>query len=213
MSRVSITQTEGEQQQTIADYYIFQSRIYDFTRWAFLFGRRSLIRHLPMAKDDSFSLIEVGCGTGYNLKRLAKMYPNAKLTGLDLSSHMLAIAQNNLKSYGPRVSLRKKAYGENPSAFHPQVIIFSYALSMINPQWEQLLQQAQQDLAPQGIIAVVDFHNSAVSQFKAHMSNHHVRMDAHLLPVLRKRFEVIEEKVAPAYGGLWHYFSYIGRKK
>ena len=43
-------------------------------------------------------ILEVGCGTGYNLLNLAQTYPKATLVGMDLSSDMLAIAKK--KSQG-----------------------------------------------------------------------------------------------------------------
>ena len=44
--------------------------------------------------DESFNgqVLDAGCGTGYGLQELAKYYPQAKLTGLDLAPEMLKIA-------------------------------------------------------------------------------------------------------------------------
>jgi hypothetical protein len=63
-----------------------------------------------------------------------------------------------------------------------------------------------------GIVAVADFHDSPMPGFKAHMSNHHVRMDGHLLPVLEQQFEPLYSRVGKAYGGIWEYLVFVGRK-
>jgi S-adenosylmethionine-diacylgycerolhomoserine-N-methlytransferase len=44
------------------------------------------------------------------------------------------------------------------------------------------------------------------------MANHHVRMDEHILPVLKKHFKTNYSAVKSAYGGLWEYFMFIGEK-
>jgi len=42
-------------------------------------------------------LLDVGCGTGLLLKRLAKRYPNCELFGVELTPNMFSIAQQRLK--------------------------------------------------------------------------------------------------------------------
>jgi len=91
-------------------------------------------------------------------------------------------------------------------------VLFSYSLTMINPQWEELVRQAKADLKPGGMIAVADFYDSRFSWFKTHMGNNHVRMDGHLIPLLKQEFETLSHQVKPAYGGVWDYFVYLGRK-
>lgn len=206
------SRTPEEQQNTIQTYYQLQSKIYDRTRWSFLFGRRKVITELPFAGEDAFHLLEVGCGTGYNLANLARRFPHARLTGLDLSEDMLGIARRNLRSFSGRIDLRLEPYGTGTDFGAVDAILFSYSLTMINPQWRELLAQARADLRPGGVIAVADFHDSRFSWFKAHMGNHHVRMDGHLLPVLQSEFQPLTAVVRPAYGGIWHYFRFVGRK-
>lgn len=213
MDKTRITTSVPEQNKTIATYYQFQSKIYDLTRWSFLFGRNRIVQELPFQPSDHFSLLEVGCGTGYNLQRLARRYPNAQLSGMDLSADMLAIARKNTQMYHQRVSLEQAPYGAAPIASQPDVILFSYALTMINPQWESLIQQAIQDLPAGGYIAVTDFHDSRFDWFKQHMGGHHVRMDGHLLPVLRREFKPILNEVKQAYLGVWEYLVFVGRRE
>ncbi len=210
----SYTNTIEEQNCMMRQYYIFQSKIYDLTRWSFLFGRRQAIRELPFDREAELSILEVGCGTGYNLRQLARRFPNARLTGLDVSPHMLHKARRATQSLGSRIKLLEKAYtfGDDAHTGQLDAVLFSYSLSMINPQWESLIQQARQDLRAGGFIALADFHNSRFPWFKQHMGNNHVRMDGQLMPVLEREFETLTAEVRLAYGGVWEYCVFVGRK-
>ncbi len=196
-------------------YYRLQSKIYDATRWSFLFGRKRILRELPFQTEDRFHLLEVGCGTGFNLKRLARLYPQASFTGLDVSCDMISLSEKATHSFTDRVELREMPYEDADSDLTGKLdaILFSYSLTMINPQWESLIHRAKKDLKPGGLIAVVDFHHSTIPAFKSHMGNHHVRMDAHLLPVLEQEFEPLTSRVQKAYLGIWEYVTFMGRKK
>lgn len=192
-------------------YYRFQSTIYDATRWAFLFGRTEILDALAKAAPGARQLVEIGCGTGHNLCGLAERFPDAQITGIDLSPDMLAIARRKTARFGGRVMLRQEIQRDVlGGGFH--VVLFSYSLSMMNPGWETVLEAALAALEPGGIVGVVDFHGSPVPWFRRHMANHHVRMEAHLLPRLRDRLKQESGAVRSAYAGLWTYFSFVGRK-
>ena len=70
-------------------YYRFHARIYDATRWSFLFGRDRLINLAAetVARDGlerPARVAEIGCGTGRNLLALSRALPGASITGVDL---------------------------------------------------------------------------------------------------------------------------------
>jgi S-adenosylmethionine-diacylgycerolhomoserine-N-methlytransferase len=206
--------TVEEQNQTMQRYYVLQSKIYDLTRWTFLFGRRKVIRDIPLDTAQAQRILEVGCGTGYNLRMLAKRFPKAQLTGMDVSSHMIEKATQATRPYAQRVQLEERPYTFGDTSRHGQMdaVLFSYSLTMINPQWESLIRQAKADLKPGGYIAVADFYDSRFPWFKRHMGNNHVRMDGHLSPLLEQEFETVQQDVKGAYGRVWDYFVYIGKK-
>ncbi len=200
-----------DQANRIRGYYRFQSKIYDLTRWSFLFGRSAILQRLPFEKQETFKALEVGCGTGVNLAKLQRLYPNSQLIGMDVSADMLDIARRRLPG---QIDLIAAPYGEGKYEWQGALdaILFSYSLTMINPQWSELLEAAYRDLKPGGYIAVVDFHYSSKEWFRRHMSNHHVRMEGHLLPVLEQRFATIYRSVKSAYGGVWEYVQFVGKK-
>ncbi|MEO1261042.1 MAG: methyltransferase [Bacteroidota bacterium] len=203
-----------EQQDKMQSYYEFQSKIYDLTRWAFLFGRSEILHHISFTPQSNFQLMEIGCGTGANLTTLAKKFPQSELTGVDVSKEMIGIAQKKLDKTNVKCHFFNEPYGPHAHFIAPpqDIILCSYSLSMINPQWPDLIDKAYTDLKIGGKIMVVDFFNSQFSFFKNHMSNHHVKMDGHILPKLKKVFKTDASFVKSAYGGLWEYFMFVGSK-
>ncbi len=203
---------QQEQHRFIKRYYRMHAGIYDLTRWSFLLGREALLRQVA-ASFTPARILEVGCGTGKNLVQLGRLLPQARLWGLDLSGDMLAVAEKKLQDLSLRLTLIQAAY-DHPVEEKPtfDLVVFSYALSMFNPGWEEALTAAGRDLAVGGAIAVVDFHDSAWPLFKRWMGLNHVRLEGHLLAGLKSRFPSHEAIVRPVYGGVWSYFRFIGRK-
>ncbi len=193
-------------------YYRLHSKIYDATRWSFLFGRTAILREAAAVATPK-RILEVGCGTGKNLVNLCRMFPDAEVTGVDLSEAMLGVARGKTESFGPRIRLQHAAYG---SAFQSEapsdLILFSYALTMFNPGFEEAIAAAHRDLAPGGHIAVVDFHDTRFRFFERWMGVNHVRMNGQLRPLLAAQFEARIDRVHAAYGGVWRYLMFVGRK-
>ncbi len=67
--------------------YRRQRHIYDGTRRYYLLGRDQLISGLKPALGAS--VLEIGCGTGRNLVSAARLYPDARFFGIDVSTEML----------------------------------------------------------------------------------------------------------------------------
>ncbi|MFN4081156.1 MAG: class I SAM-dependent methyltransferase [Saprospiraceae bacterium] len=201
--------------QNVLRFYRWHAHIYDLTRWTFLFGRSALLNMLPIMPGQKTVLVEVGCGTGRNLRRLAKKHPMLYLHGVDMSRDMLDKAHRAISRYTRRAFLHGMAYGSaaTPPYEAPDIVLFSYSLTMFNPGWEAAIEQAYQELKPGGWIAVVDFHDTPFTVFRRWMGFNHVRMDGHLAPYLKNRFEPAICEVRTAWFGLWRYVKFIGRKK
>ncbi|MEZ5581496.1 MAG: class I SAM-dependent methyltransferase [Candidatus Competibacteraceae bacterium] len=167
-------------------YYRFHARLYDATRWLFLFGRHALVRAIA-EQHSARRILEVGCGTGKNLLALSRAFPEAHCVGLDISEAMLTRARKKLEHQSGRITLLNQAYdqplcGSEAPSF--DLVVFSYAWSMMNPGWEQAIVNAVHDLRPGGLLAVVDFNATNHSAFQRWMAFNHVRMEAHLSPRL-----------------------------
>jgi S-adenosylmethionine-diacylgycerolhomoserine-N-methlytransferase len=196
----------------VESYYRWQSVIYDATRWSFLFGRSSLLNRLQAQGVRPRRVLEIGCGTGRNLKELARRFPEAELTGVDASSDMLALAAQKLVAHRDRVTLVRQCYAEPLQAGRFDLVLCSYALSMFNPGWEVALAAAEADLKPAGWFALVDFHRTKFPAFARWMAVNHVRMEGHLLPRVHEVFQPETSRVRRAYGGCWEWVEFTGRR-
>ncbi|MEO0387289.1 MAG: class I SAM-dependent methyltransferase [Pseudomonadota bacterium] len=136
--------------------YRHQRRIYDLTRKYYLFGRDHLIREL--APPPGGAVLEVACGTGRNLAKIARRYPDARLFGLDISSEMLESAAATLNRQARLAEADATAF-DGAALFEEAAfpcIFISYGVSMI-PDWRAALDCAAAHLAPGGALHVVDF--------------------------------------------------------
>jgi S-adenosylmethionine-diacylgycerolhomoserine-N-methlytransferase len=203
------------QQKTMRGYYRFHAQIYDATRWSFLFGRNAIIDLLKEHIQAGTHIAEIGCGSGYNLERLARQFPGVQFTGIDASGDMLEKAAAKTRHLGNRIHLKEELYSESTfkNGPKPDIILISYCLTMINPGWLDVIEQAWKDLPQGGVIAVVDFHLTHSSLFEKWMKVNHVRMNGHLLPELEIRFAGEKKIVKKAYGGWWEYFLFTGIKQ
>lgn len=141
--------------------YRHQRFIYNLTRKYYLFGRDSLICRLNLPAGAK--LVEIGCGTGRNLIKIARRYPEAELFGLDASTEMLKTASAAIQHAGlsQRIHLAH-GYAEamTPATFGLDTpfdhALFSYSLSMI-PDWRAAVAAALTSLDDDGMLHAVDF--------------------------------------------------------
>lgn len=150
---------QGEHAERMDRQYRYQRHVYDLTRKYYLFGRDRLLRGI--AAEAGQSILEVGCGTGRNLEQLARLYPQARLFGLDISGNMLQTAE---KRFARRPAGRPVLRLADATVYAPgdfgesgfDRIVISYSLSMI-PAWQAAVMNSIQNLNPGGSLHVVDF--------------------------------------------------------
>lgn len=135
-------------------YYRHVKHVYDATRKYFLFGRDRVLEEL-LAQPWT-SLVEVGPGTGRNLRKLHAARPEARLGGVEASDEMLEMARR-------RCPAARVVHGFAEDADHaavlgapPERILFSYCLSMVQDA-DAALANARRSLAPGGSVTVIDF--------------------------------------------------------
>lgn len=102
-------------------------------------------------RSEPSLLIEIGCGTGLNLPPLRQALPSSTtIAGLDWTAAML----QKSRARGEGVQLLQA----DPAAIQAgqaDVVLLAYVLA-ITPDWQQVLQQAQQLLRPGGALVILD---------------------------------------------------------
>lgn len=194
-----------KKKESIINYYKKQSGFYDITRPAFLFGRGRIVRWIAESNDRG-TLLEIGCGTGHILKSLT-LSTDYMLTGIDLSTEMLALANRKLP---PEINL----YQTDLADFNPDekfdVVLLSYVFTLDFAKNEEHIKKVKQLLKPDGQIYVVDFHRYGSALYKRYMNWHGIEMSEELLTLLESEFATKRISIRKAYGGVWEYLIYEG---
>ena len=147
-----------EHRAFLNQYYGISRWFYDLTRKYYLFGRDRALEQLSQEHWDS--LIEMGPGTGRNLRKLSRKKPSAILGGVEASDAMLEYASKRL----PQLKLMQ-GFAEDTDytqllGARPDRVLFSYCLSMVQ-QPEAAIERARDSVSPRGEVLIVDFADLA----------------------------------------------------
>lgn len=202
--------------EKLKKYYTYHAPIYDLTRWAFLLGRRKSVHTLSNIANiqENPNILEIGCGTGKNLKQLAAHYPQANIYGIDLSEPMLRKAQRKLSQ--KQITLINAPYTRNTFPnLKFDLIVCSYSLSMFD-NVAGALATITHHLSDHGYLLVTDFYATPFKLFEKWMALNHVDCNLYLYHLLRTNSEptwkILYDRVFSAYGGLWKYSFLIQQK-
>ena len=141
-SQSDVNATDAAQSKKMEGYYQLHSKIYDATRWSFLFGRNRII-DLAAKQCQPKRILEIGCGTGKNIKKLLREFPDAKVLGIDAAKAMIDVAEKELQAKKDQVELIHGLY-EKPLGGEEKydMVLISYCLTMVNPGWEGIVDVA-----------------------------------------------------------------------
>lgn len=147
--------SESDHRKFLNQYYGISRHFYDLTRKYYLFGRDLCLDEL--AADHSWgSLLEMGPGTGRNLARIRSLRPEARYGGIEASDEMLQHATGRHPWARIEHGFAETADLTKPFGKAPDVILFSYSLSMIQ-QGDTALDAAQAGVKKGGQVVIVDF--------------------------------------------------------
>ena len=208
----------------LSGYYRIHAPIYDLTRLWFLFGRERLLQLLQQRWEEVGAhaprILEIGCGTGRNLRRLQQHFPTARLVGVDLAEAMLEQAEEALDARVqscatpglPGLQLVHGGLGEVDLGGSFDIVVASYMLTMTGEAQGRCVAAARELVRPGGLLAVVDFHATPVPLFARWMAKNHVSFDPTLVDALGQGLDPLVAEQHRAYGGLWQYFLSIGQR-
>ncbi|MFN6222587.1 MAG: class I SAM-dependent methyltransferase, partial [Dolichospermum sp.] len=115
------------------------------------------------------NVLDLGCGTGRLLDRLANQFPEITGTGLDLSPQMLRVARQNNR-HRPRLIYLEGNAENLPFAEGQFNAVFNTISFLHYPQPDQVLKEVARVLSPGGKFYLVDitFNNSSSCQITPH---------------------------------------------
>jgi S-adenosylmethionine-diacylgycerolhomoserine-N-methlytransferase len=162
-----LSDAHAEHRAFLNRYYGVSRFFYDVTRKYYLFGRDVALREL--AADSAWKrLIEVGPGTGRNLRALHRARPSAELGGIEASDAMLAHARTRCPWATLAQGFAEDARMKDVLGAPPDRIFFSYCLSMVGDR-AKALANARASLADGGRVVIVDFAD--LSGFPARLAD------------------------------------------
>lgn len=150
--------TSEEHRRFLNRYYGWSRHIYDVTRKYYLLGRDKALERL--LEEPWERLVEVGPGTGRNLRKLHRARPSARFGGVDACDEMLEHARKNCPWARLEYGFAEEADYVELLGGRPDRVLFSYCLSMVQDPIKAL-ENARDSLAPGGEVWVVDFGDLA----------------------------------------------------
>lgn len=119
------------------------------------FYRKKAVAALDLEKGDT--VVEIGCGTGLNFAFLQNAIgKKGRLVGVDLTDAMLDKARQRIvRNVWHNVDLVRNDAAEYEFPKNINGVISTFALTLI-PEYEKIIKNASQSLAPGGTLVVAD---------------------------------------------------------
>jgi malonyl-CoA O-methyltransferase len=115
-----------------------------------------LLEHLDGLKLEPQTIVDVGCGTGYCTRGLQKIYPRARVTGIDLAPSMIAEAKRHQRWFGRKPNfIVGDAHALQLADNSVDLLVSSLALQWCDP--DQVLQEFARVLKPGGLLLLSSF--------------------------------------------------------
>ncbi|OIJ13061.1 malonyl-[acyl-carrier protein] O-methyltransferase BioC [Anaerobacillus alkalilacustris] len=118
---------------------------------------KELIKTIDKEKNDKeINILEIGCGTGYLTKQLCMIFPNAKITAVDLAPGMIEVAKEKLK--GMSVTFLCGDIEEISLKGNYDIIVSNATFQWVN-DFEEVIKRLLLFLREDGILTFSTFGN------------------------------------------------------
>ncbi|MBW4504105.1 MAG: class I SAM-dependent methyltransferase [Scytonema hyalinum WJT4-NPBG1] len=131
-------------------------------------------------------ILDLGCSVGMSTFALQKVYPHAKITGLDLSPYFLAVAQYRSEQHHANINWIH-AVAEStglPDASFDLISIFLVCHELPQAATRQIFAEARRLLRPGGHLAIMDMNPQ---------SEVHKKMPPYILTLLKSTEPYLDE--------------------
>jgi S-adenosylmethionine-diacylgycerolhomoserine-N-methlytransferase len=145
---------QTEHRDFLNKYYGASRWFYDVTRKYYLFGRDRVLEQL--SQQSWHTLVEIGPGTGRNLRKIQASKSNILLGGVEASDAMLEYAKKRVPGIHWKQGFAEDTDYTSLLGRRPDRVLFSYCLSMVQER-EAAIERARQSLSPRGEVVIVDF--------------------------------------------------------
>lgn len=83
---------------------------------------------IPFKKEDNFSVLDLGAGTGLLTSFITGAFPNSRVTLMDVSPGMLAKAKERFASAGDKISYSNTDFNKDPLPGRFDIIVSALAI-------------------------------------------------------------------------------------
>lgn len=131
--------------------------------------RQLILDELKKIKFDS--LLEIGCGSGANLYRIQKEFPNVVLAGIDINEENIAFGRRTVLGASWSVTDAISLPFENKTY---DVVLSDAVLIYANPERVETMVNEMKRVAKKAII-LCEWHDDALNKFGTLAKGHWVR--------------------------------------
>lgn len=116
-----------------------------------------LTREIPITPQ---TILDLGCSVGMSTFALQEVYPNAAITGLDLSPYFLAVAKYSSKERNTNINWVHSTAEATTLPANSFDLVTSFLMFHELPQsaTQQIFQEAQRVLQPGGYLTIMDMN-------------------------------------------------------
>lgn len=134
------------------------TRVYDIVARRFLRGvYRRIAEDIALAAPQNAAVLDIGTGPGALITEIARLRPDIRVTGIDLSADMVNVARRNTARFDDRVSVHEADVAALPFAEDTiDLVVTSFSLH----HWDDVDaagSEIRRVLRPSGQMYVYDF--------------------------------------------------------
>ncbi|MFA6170611.1 MAG: class I SAM-dependent methyltransferase [Candidatus Margulisiibacteriota bacterium] len=121
----------------------------------------TLLHFIPFQRNDAFSLLDLGIGTGNFARKVLERFPNVKVTGVDFSEQMIAICRQRLANYAPRLTLINMGFDREIPPGQFNVVVLNLSLHHLeNKEKAGLIKKIARQVIKPGALLIGDLIKS-----------------------------------------------------